>query len=233
MRMIQTQSSKENQKWIFLSKISTFMDIFLRLEKWLIFSSIYLRMHEQWNSFEFCRSMSNERRQLFVGVIENEKWTEEKLKAYLTRHACMNDDQYITDCQFMSYNEARFQGKIACWYFGKLVFLFAMKLGKSFAFVTFTDAVCVDRCMEKRSQLNEEYGLTLKRLLPDALAKCQRLVSTPDIVIRIALPGRFFLFTSHRMNSRILIRSFVYGTQHSFVFECLWNNPRFQNARRR
>ena len=44
--------------------------------------------------------------------------------------------------------------------------------------------------MEKRFLFNEEYGLTLKRLLPDAIAKCQRLVSTPDIVIRITLPGK-------------------------------------------
>lgn len=65
-----------------------------------------------------------------------------------------------------------------------------MKLGKSFAFVTFTDEICVDRCMEKRLEFNEEYGLTLKRLLPDTLTKCQRLVSTPDIVIRITHPGK-------------------------------------------
>lgn len=65
-----------------------------------------------------------------------------------------------------------------------------MKLGKSFAFIQFTDEVCVDRCMEKRSLLNEEYGLTFKRLLPDTIAKCQRLASTPDIVIRITLPGK-------------------------------------------
>ncbi len=64
------------------------------------------------------------------------------------------------------------------------------KTGKSFAFVTFTDEVCVDRCMEKRSELNDEYGITMKRLLPDTITKCQRLVSTPEIVIRITSPGK-------------------------------------------
>lgn len=67
--------------------------------------------------------MSNERRQLFVGVIDNEKWTEEKLKAYLTKHSSTNDDQYVTDCRVMSYNEARHQGKIDFRYFLEFVFL--------------------------------------------------------------------------------------------------------------
>ncbi len=56
--------------------------------------------------------------------------------------------------------------------------------------MTFTDEVCVDRCMEKRSELNDEYGITMKRLLPDTITKCQRLVSTPEIVIRITSPGK-------------------------------------------
>ena len=55
--------------------------------------------------------MSKGRQHLFVGVIDNEKWTKEKLCAYLVKHASTNDDQYITDCQLMSYSEARFQGK--------------------------------------------------------------------------------------------------------------------------
>ncbi len=64
------------------------------------------------------------------------------------------------------------------------------KKGKSFAFVTFTDEVCVDRCMAKRHQFNDEYGITMKRLLPDSITKCERLMSTPDIVIRMIYPGR-------------------------------------------
>lgn len=56
--------------------------------------------------------MSKKRQQLFVGVIENEKWTEDKLKAYLTKHASANDDEYVTECEFMSYSEAKFQGRI-------------------------------------------------------------------------------------------------------------------------
>lgn len=55
--------------------------------------------------------MSKGRQHLFVGAIDNEKWTKEKLCAYLIKHASTNDDQYITDCQMMSYNEAIFQGK--------------------------------------------------------------------------------------------------------------------------
>jgi len=44
--------------------------------------------------------------------------------------------------------------------------------------------------MKKRVQFNEEYGITLKRLLPDNISKCERLMSTPDLVIRITLPGK-------------------------------------------
>ena len=116
--------------------------------------------------------MSIIRRQLFVGVIDNDSWTNEKLSAYLTKHASANDDQYVTDCQLMSYSEAKFQGK-------------------SFAFVTFSDEICVDRCMEKRTQFNEEYGFTLKRLLPDSITKCERLMSTTEIVVRIPFAGNF------------------------------------------
>jgi hypothetical protein len=63
-------------------------------------------------------------------------------------------------------------------------------IGKSFAFVTFTDGTCVDRCMARRGQFNNEYGITMKRLLPDSITKCERLMSTPDIVIRIAAAGK-------------------------------------------
>ena len=58
------------------------------------------------------RLMSIKRRELFVGVLDNAIWTNEKLRAYLTKHASTNDDQYIVDCQIMSYNEARFHGKL-------------------------------------------------------------------------------------------------------------------------
>lgn len=116
------------------------------------------------------RLMSVTRRQLFIGVLDNNIWTNEKLCAYLIKHASTNDDQYITDCQIMSYSETRFQGK-------------------SFAFITFTDEICVDRCMEKRAQFNDEYGITMKRLLPDSIPKCQRLISTTEIVIRITSSG--------------------------------------------
>lgn len=56
--------------------------------------------------------MSIKRRQLFVGVLDNEIWTNEKLCAYLNKHSSTNDDQYVVECQIMSYNEARFQGKL-------------------------------------------------------------------------------------------------------------------------
>jgi hypothetical protein len=45
--------------------------------------------------------------------------------------------------------------------------------------------------MKKRTQFNDEYGITMKRLLPDSITKCERLMSTPDIVIRITLPGKY------------------------------------------
>jgi hypothetical protein len=122
--------------------------------------------------------MSIKRRQLFIGVIDNTVWTSEKLCAYLIKHASTNDNQYITDCQLMSYSEARCQGK-------------------SFAFVTFTDEVCVDRCMEKRMQFNEEYGITMKRLLPDSISKCERLMSTTEIVIRITSFGNIIDTIKH------------------------------------
>ncbi len=44
--------------------------------------------------------------------------------------------------------------------------------------------------MAKRHQFNDEYGITMKRLLPDSITKCERLMSTPDIVIRMIYPGR-------------------------------------------
>jgi hypothetical protein len=56
--------------------------------------------------------MSGIRRQLFIGVIDNETWTREKLCAYLNKHASTNDNQYIIDCEIMSYSEARFRGKV-------------------------------------------------------------------------------------------------------------------------
>jgi hypothetical protein len=56
--------------------------------------------------------MSIKRRQLFVGVLDNEKWTNEKLCAYINKHASTNDDQYIVDCQIMSYNDSRFDGRL-------------------------------------------------------------------------------------------------------------------------
>lgn len=54
--------------------------------------------------------MSVKRRQLFVGVIDNNQWTNEKLGAYFVKQACTDDDQYVTDCEMMSYNEERFRG---------------------------------------------------------------------------------------------------------------------------
>lgn len=55
--------------------------------------------------------MSVKRRQLFVGVLDNNFWTNEKLRAYFIKHGTINDNQYILDCQVMSYNERRFEGK--------------------------------------------------------------------------------------------------------------------------
>ncbi|CAF0764910.1 unnamed protein product [Rotaria sp. Silwood1] len=129
--------------------------------------------------FFYFRLMSIKRRQLFVGVLDNETWTNEKLCAYFNKHASANDEQYITDCQIMSYSEARFQGK-------------------SFAFITFTDEACVDRCMTKRTQFNNDYGITIKRLLPDSITKCERLMSSTDIVIRITLQDPLFTETNIR-----------------------------------
>ncbi|CAF0893010.1 unnamed protein product [Rotaria sordida] len=131
--------------------------------------------------------MSIKRRQLFVGVLDNETWTNEKLCAYFNKHGSANDEQYIVDCELMSYGEPRFEGK-------------------SFAFITFTDEACVDRCMTKRTQFNNDYGITIKRLLPDTITKCERLMSSTDIVIRITVLDRLFTEAN--------IRSYfgVYGT---------------------
>ncbi|CAF0781411.1 unnamed protein product [Adineta ricciae] len=124
--------------------------------------------------------MSVKRRQLFVGVLDNKFWTNEKLRAYFIKHGTMNDNQYILDCQVMSYSEARFAGK-------------------SFAFIEFNDQACVDLCMSKRSQFHDEYGITIKRLLPDSITKCQRLISSPEIVIRLSSPDS--LFTDENLRS--------------------------------
>ena len=56
--------------------------------------------------------MSIKRRELFVGLIDNQTWTKEKLCAYLTKHASTNDNEYIVDCQIMSYGNDSFQGKL-------------------------------------------------------------------------------------------------------------------------
>jgi hypothetical protein len=56
--------------------------------------------------------MSIKRRQLFVGLLDKEIWTNEKLRAYFIKHASTNDDQYIVHCEIMSYGEPRFKGKI-------------------------------------------------------------------------------------------------------------------------
>jgi len=66
-------------------------------------------------------------------------------------------------------------------------------IGKSFAFITFTDEACVDYCMSKKAQFNDEYGITIKRLLPDSITKSERLISSADLVIRIGVPGKFIL----------------------------------------
>lgn len=130
--------------------------------------------------------MSIKRRQLFVGVLDSEIWTNEKLCAYFNKHASTNDDQYIVDCEIMDYNDTRFDGKwfFICWFFS--IFF---SIGKRFAFLTFTDEACVNHCMSKRTQFNDEYGITIKRLLPDSISKCERLMSSTDIVIRMDIPG--------------------------------------------
>jgi len=69
-------------------------------------------LNKKTNKLVYCRLMSIKRRQLFVGVLDNEIWTNEKLRAYLNKHCSTNDDQYVVDCQIMSYTEARFQGKL-------------------------------------------------------------------------------------------------------------------------
>jgi len=55
--------------------------------------------------------MSIKRRQLFVGVLDNEIWTSEKLSTYLNKHSSTNDSQYVSHCELMSYTEAKFKGK--------------------------------------------------------------------------------------------------------------------------
>ncbi|CAF3919276.1 unnamed protein product [Rotaria magnacalcarata] len=121
--------------------------------------------------------MSIKRRQLFVGLLDNQTWSNEKLCDYFNKHASENDEQYIVDCDIMAYNEAMFQGK-------------------SFAFITFTDSACVDRCMAKRVQINNDHRITIKRLLPDTITKSERLMSSKDIVIRIVLSDPFFTHTN-------------------------------------
>jgi hypothetical protein len=73
-----------------------------------------------------------------------------------------------------------------CFSFEYILLLF---IDKAFAFITFTDDTCVDHCMTKRKQFNDEYGITIKRLLPDSITKCERLMSSTDIVIRLDSPG--------------------------------------------
>ncbi|CAF4474708.1 unnamed protein product [Rotaria socialis] len=121
--------------------------------------------------------MSIKRRQLFVGLLDNQIWSNEKLRAYFNKHASENDEQYIVDCDIMAYSETMFQGK-------------------SFAFITFTDSACVDRCMAKRVQITNNHGITIKRLLPDTITKSERLMSSKDIVIRIVLSDPFFTDTN-------------------------------------
>jgi hypothetical protein len=75
-----------------------------------------------------------------------------------------------------------------CFSFEYILLLF---IDKAFAFITFTDDTCVDHCMTKRKQFNDEYGITIKRLLPDSITKCERLMSSTDIVIRLDSPGIF------------------------------------------
>jgi len=74
-----------------------------------ILFQIYILKNRKTN---LCRLMSIKRRQLFVGVLDNGKWTNEKLCAYINKHASTNDDQYIVDCQIMSYNDTRFDGRL-------------------------------------------------------------------------------------------------------------------------
>lgn len=57
------------------------------------------------------RSMSIKLKQLFVGLLDNEIWTVEKLCAYFNKHASIDDEQYVVECEIMSYNEPRFAGK--------------------------------------------------------------------------------------------------------------------------
>jgi hypothetical protein len=44
--------------------------------------------------------------------------------------------------------------------------------------------------MSKRVQINNDHGITVKRLLPDTITKSERLMSSKDIVIRIVLSGK-------------------------------------------
>lgn len=59
-----------------------------------------------------------------------------------------------------------------------------------FAFVKCKNEHHVDRCMAKRDLFYQGYHLSVKRLLPDSIRKCERLGSSEHIVIRLPLPGR-------------------------------------------
>ena len=51
--------------------------------------------------------------------------------------------------------------------------------------------------MARKTEFHNEYGFAIKRLLPDSISKCERLMSSPNIVIRLVLPGTnqtFFFF---------------------------------------
>ena len=98
----------------------------------------------------------------------------------------VNDDQYIVNCQIMSYHETRLEGR---WLFPSFDRFTVVIWGYSFAFLTFNDAACVDRCMANRRQFTNDYGIAIKRLLPDSISKCERLIPSADIVIRLPTPG--------------------------------------------
>ncbi len=91
-------------------------------------------------------------------------------------------------------------------------------IGKSFAFITFSDEACVDYCMSKKAQFNDEYGITMKRLLPDSITKSERLISSTDLVIRIGVPGKSFYKYLKIYFCFLSNRSTIHRCKYSFIF---------------
>ena len=69
--------------------------------------------------------------------------------------------------------------------FNKFVFF----LEKFFVFLTFSDPICVERCIKQREEIRKDYGIIVKRLLPASISKCDRLITSTDLIISPDRPG--------------------------------------------